>query len=43
MKESKRLLPNLKIIIPMMAMGVTGWVLADEGPTGTQVKAMITM
>lgn len=42
-KESKRLLPNLKIVIPMMAMGITGWVLADEGPTGTQAKAMLTI
>jgi len=27
----------------LMAMGVTGWVIADEGPTDSQAKAMITI
>lgn len=31
-KSDRRLLPNLKIVIPMMAMGVHDWVIADEGP-----------
>ena len=42
-KLDERLLPNLKIIIPLMSMGVTGWVIADEGPTNSQAKAMITI
>ena len=26
------LIPNLRVIIPMMSLGVTDWVISDEGP-----------
>ena len=42
-QKDEILLPNLKVIVPLMAMGVTGWVIADEGPTDSQAKAMITI
>jgi 8-oxo-dGTP pyrophosphatase MutT (NUDIX family) len=28
------LMPNLKVIIPLMREGVFGWVISDEGPSG---------
>ena len=31
-KTDERLLPNLKVVIPLMVLGITNWVIADEGP-----------
>lgn len=31
-KKDNRLLPNLKIIVPLMMLGITDWVISDEGP-----------
>ena len=32
-KNSTLLMPNLRVIIPMMRAGTIGWVVADEGPS----------
>lgn len=32
LKEKSNLMPNLKIIIPLMAENVKGWIIEDEGP-----------
>ncbi|RDJ35369.1 MAG: NUDIX hydrolase [Crenarchaeota archaeon] len=32
-KDDPRLLPNLKVIIPLARMGVKGWNFYDEGPS----------
>ena len=34
-KTDERLLPNLKVVIPLMLMGVTNWVISDEGLKGS--------
>lgn len=44
-KWDKRLLPNLKIVIPLMALGSSGWVVSDEGAVHDgqiNTSAMIT-
>lgn len=33
LKESPRLMPNLKVIVPMMIHGVTNWVVEDYAPS----------
>lgn len=32
-KDDPRLIPNLRVIIPMMLMGCKGWSVFDEGPS----------
>lgn len=34
-KTDERLLPSLKIVIPLMSMGVINWVISDEGLKGS--------
>jgi 8-oxo-dGTP pyrophosphatase MutT (NUDIX family) len=36
--NSDKLLPNLKIVIPLMRSDVTGWVINDEGPSTGQIR-----
>lgn len=33
MANSPLLIPNLRVILPLMSQGVTDWVIQDEGPT----------
>lgn len=34
-RTDERLLPNLKVVIPLMLMGVTNWIISDEGLKGS--------
>lgn len=33
LKDNFRLMPNLRVIIPLMITGLKGWIIHDEGPT----------
>lgn len=35
-KTDDRLLPNLKVVVPLMMLGVEGWTISDEGPLDVQ-------
>ena len=33
LRDDPKLIPNLRVVIPLMAYGVTGWAIEDEGPS----------
>jgi 8-oxo-dGTP pyrophosphatase MutT (NUDIX family) len=42
-KSDVRLMPNLRVIIPLLAMGLKNWVVTDNGETWGQEKHLISV